>query len=415
MVATTEANAWIMAAIAVASVVASMVAAHNQTDGGVGAMLSANLELTKIAIAKLNDIETRLTDIYQQLQALPDQIDSLLKQETTRTLHIEMLSVVRGYNEKLQNRDPSIPADVWKKDRLTQVDAAKLLARLEAARQKVNVQNLLDPSTALIASSIAFVEVNLKNILGYRSYEIIGTIDNVYLPWIDAILDEKQSQSAAAYTKGARTRLDDCVAKASKNQVGQSLSMTPGATALLACTGVKDYLASQTHIERECDYPTSAPLGQEHPLLWRIADRREARMMCHYDKWTTPGHDGVDERLFLTTFLQEEEVVVDGQKTGLMALILSKTDEIRANAGAQGNPPNDKCEHAQFDMADPNARLQTMKGMATRVAADKAYEELAKLVDQINMERSRIAYGAQTMVACQVTRDNLGQLKRIYS
>jgi hypothetical protein len=169
--ASSEATAALLAAgLAAAAFAASTIAAHNRGDGGLSAMLSANFELLKIAIVKLDDIQNRLTDVYIKLMSLPSEIDDLLKQEATRKLHVEMLGVVRGYAEKLQNRDPLINFSDWQKDSRTIVDLSDLLARLQKARQEINVQDLADPSTALIASTAGFVETNIKNILGYRIY-----------------------------------------------------------------------------------------------------------------------------------------------------------------------------------------------------------------------------------------------------
>src|SRR5712671_2321621 len=91
-----DAHAWVMVAVAVAATVAGMIAAHNAGDGGIGAMLSANYELLKVAISKLDDIQTRLTEIYEKIEELPDEVDRLLIKNNARQLQIQLRSVVKG-------------------------------------------------------------------------------------------------------------------------------------------------------------------------------------------------------------------------------------------------------------------------------------------------------------------------------
>jgi hypothetical protein len=460
LLTTQQAQAWVQVAIAVAATVAGMVAAHNRGDGGVGAMLSANYELLKVAISKLDDIQTRLADIYKRLEQLPDEVDRLLKQENTRRLQTELLAVIRGYSEKLKNRDPSLTDTQWRSDPNTTRDIANLLFRLEKARQEVNVQNLLDPATALVATSLGFVETNLKNILGFRRYEIVGTVTNIYIPWFDMILDPSKSDSTIGYTAAASKRLENHMKSASENQIGKGLGMKPG-NALLACTGVNDYKPQENRPDRVICTPSEAVSIEPQPGESKLAEvsshftlTRSGELLsleeaaaltglspkelgdieklvknpdllantdieiarnCETTYRIISGRTGPRDRLAIDVTLKEVELVVDGKPTGLLTYELIKNEERRALAGHPSIPPDGQCEVQTHDIADANARLNHMRGIPRRAGAETAFQDLSRLIELINLERSRIAFGSQAMVATEIAKQNLSELVRRYS
>lgn len=422
LLAVDESKAWVTVALAVASTVAGMVAAHNQSDGGLGAMVSANYELTRVAITKLTAIENRLTDIFTMLSGLTDEIDLLLKQETTRKLHIEMLSVVKGYHEALSSRPPELDFDTWKSERLTQHTLMVLLDRLQKARQEISVQDLVDPSTALIASTTGFVETNLKNMLGFRTYDIVGVITNVYLPWLDAILDDRRFDSAAGYTVAARQRLDKLFEQGRNNSIGKGLNMAPGAM-LQACTGVDDFAPEAEFSEQVCEFDStitrSISSQEDAPAVsTRAQDPEEthaARRSCQVATKPIPARIGDKDRLAVSLTLTEEEITVGQNNTGVLGLILTQGAEVRGLKGADILPADTFCSIETANILDRETRLKRMREMPARASSDSAYNELRNIVDLINLERQRVAYGAKTMIACQISRDNLSKLRQLYA
>lgn len=468
-----------MAALAVASTVASMIAANNAGDGGIGALLEANYKTLQEAVKKLDDIQSRLSEIYEKLEALPDEIDRLLRQETTRKLQVELMAVVRGYGEKLNARDPAQTDQQWRRDPVTQRDIANLLFRLQKARQEVNVQNLLDPSTALVATSLGYVEANLQNILGYRRYEIASTISTIYLPWLEAILDPNITNSTAGYTLAANNRLAALMSAAAINPVGASVgfrageqgtsvTLSPVEQSLLACVGINDYRPKKTDFDDmgDCINPkyTSVPapgansvastgpddpsgnsltfLKNGHqlstPEVMRLFGRTssnfpplgslltdpqvlansdvEIAFSCNRVRGrVTSERIGAKDRLMSNVSLKEGELIEAGQPTGVLMLSLSKSEEQRGTAGGSGMVSDTSCELQTQDMVDANDRLSRMRAMGRWAEAEKNYSDLSLLVDQINLERGRIAYGGRAMLACEVTRQSLTKLVDDYA
>lgn len=422
------AQAWVQVAIAVASMVASMVAANNRSDGGIGEIISANYQLLKVALQKLTEIQTELAAVLTKLDELPDQIDQLLKQQDTRRLQTELLAVIRGYVELLKSHDPSISDEQWRTNPNTQRVFSQLLFRLESARQQVNVLNLTDPVTALVACPLGFVETNLKNLLGYNNFEITSTIREVYLPWLNSVVDPSNPNSAMSYAMSAKNRLTDQMKAASLNPIGASLKMVPSSV-LLACTGVNDHddaewlnddigcyqfneLAPYNLVKPAASFdpidsrPQSAPLTEPNQV---------ARRMCHGSLKIRNARDGAHDRLALDVTLKEEELKIDGKPTGILNFVLEKASDRRANAGDPAVPSDSLCQIDTASIPDANARLAHMQAMKRRTDMSATFDALSLIIDQINFERSRIALGSNAVVAAEVGIQNLHELLRRYS
>jgi hypothetical protein len=330
-----------------------------------------------------------------------------------------MLGVVVGYGEKLRKKDPETPFLEWLKASTTISDVRDLLARMHKARQEVNVQDLIDPATALVAASCGFVETNLMNALGYPKHEIVATIDEVYLPWLDSIMDMSRPTSAGGYAKAAGERLKDWNAKAAANPVGAPTGMVVGSSALVACTGVNDYLPEETKEVQDCPLPREA-------RSWNPAEGYEEKsqsrpkiemlvLNCTYeDVLVHAEHVGPNDRLSLSSsFLETEVLDSNGEGTGVLELSTSLS-EVHTTAGAASLPADNLCEVVTAYVPNEGVRVDRMKAMGRRTQGDTNYNQLLQIIEQINLERGRASFGAQAIVACQAARDNLVALRGAY-
>ncbi|MGX1151400.1 hypothetical protein [Bradyrhizobium ottawaense] len=424
-----KANAWVMAAIAVASVVAGLIAANNRSDGGAMALISASYELLQVALSKLDQIQTQVIEILQKIEQLPDEIDKRLRQQNTRRLQNELNAVVLGYVEKLNQKDPRQPFPEWRRNENTRRDIAQLLARLQKSRQELRTDGLVDPATTLVVSSLTLVEHSLLNILDYRPAEITATLKQVYLPWFEAILDPHNILSAADYTNSASKRLADLAKKASENPIGKQLGLKDG-SGLLACVGVNDFTPAhnETTGELVCDgEPTSYPgsAATPHPVT-KIAfpfdrgrldavDATYARLRCRSEKVPVPARVGPHDRLAQHYSLADKELVLEnGKPSGQMLLEFKVDAEKQDISGNPGVPPDGNCEIVQEDIQDPKARLARMHTLSRWVNAQKAEAEFAAIIDLINTDRTRFAFGFSAMTAAETAKQNITQLVRQY-
>ncbi|KQQ09561.1 hypothetical protein ASF59_23040 [Methylobacterium sp. Leaf121] len=61
-------------------------------------------------------------------------------------------------------------------------------------------------------------------------------------------------------------------------------------------------------------------------------------------------------------------------------------------------------------MIDPAGRLAHMTAMSARSIAERRLEEFRKVAQEINIERARIAFGIQAVMATQAARGKLLEL-----
>jgi hypothetical protein len=114
--------------------------------------------------------------------------------------------------------------------------------------------------------------------------------------------------------------------------------------------------------------------------------------------------------------LAEKELVVDDTATGVMILELRQLDEVRGVPGQQGLPKDERCQIQTADLGNnARKRLRYMRRMSRRVSQEKEFDELGIIVDQINLERSRIAFGSRAMAATEIAKQNAKTLLDHYS
>ncbi|TLX16684.1 hypothetical protein [Rhizobium sp. MHM7A] len=452
LLSATQARAWVTVALQGASMIAKMISDYHKSDGGVGAMSVANYELLKVALDKLNDIQTKLTEIYKLLADLPSQFDEILKRENTRLLQIKLMSVGVGYRQALSIRDARVPEYEWRSDPKTITTMNALLLRLKEQREQVTVMNLLDPATALIAADLGFIEANLMNILGYSRQAIHETIRTIYISWIDAILDADRVGSTANYVLTAKARLDELWKKALANPVGAAFKMTPSEGLLLGCTGFNDYKPETREYDNSCAEPhrdkteLNGPATRRDTILVALAkedtagpgeigaragefsfdhvlnahsnahsivesDVIEVARRCEL---VEPARIGPKDRSGIAFELRETEAVYDGQPTGIMIFEIVQTNEVFGLAGDANFPTDSGCQIAVESQWNEDIRRATMQNMANRKNYEQYARELAQIIDEINMERCRIAYGGRTIIGCEIARDNLIRLMEYY-
>lgn len=242
----------VTAALVAGATIANLIAAHNRRDTSVLVLGAINNEL-QVAVKQLADIQTSVARVYRELSTLPDKIDALLRQQDVRQLQHKIMGITDLYNEQLQFLSNYNSSYNWlTKQRISELE--QYLTALRVARatfRRTNSPN--DPTAALIAPSTAFLEVNLLTLTGRDSTTIQGTIQDVYLPWLKAILDPDNPNSAAGYTAASADRQSHLMQTAGSTKLGHALAMKPG-TVLAGCVGVNDFDPAHNK-ERLCFKP----------------------------------------------------------------------------------------------------------------------------------------------------------------
>jgi hypothetical protein len=105
--------------------------------------------------------------------------------------------------------------------------------------------------------------------------------------------------------------------------------------------------------------------------------------------------------------LREFEFVLEGKPTGLLQLEVTLQPDRFGVAGQQGLPDDADCSVETLDKPDQTARKQYMTSMARRRTVEEALSKFQLIVAQINLERARVMFGVQAMLAAEQARQKL--------
>jgi len=440
--------------LAVAALLARYIASRNATDGGLMAMTVANHDLLMAALDKLNDIQNRLARIYQAIANLPDEIDKMLTAHEVRQFQNEITAVVIGYRELILNKDPAQPDEKWIQSASTQVRLRPLLNRLQQARQNLKVLDRQDPATALAVAPAGFVENSLLNLLQTPHKEIQNTLTSVYLDWFDAMANPKIVGSAAQYTLAATQRHNIASLAASESTIGKQLNFPAqqrnGSVEVslgrrfdlletrstgLACGGLNDFTPG---VEANCEpggppghggraiKPDRTPVESDRlASVFGTPDPDEKTLLANPKLLNDNGwlveaicrggrapRNGPHYRISKDVSLTEVELAdTDGTPTGVMLWKFEQPPEKRftGDGGAGG------CEVVIEDANNDNDRAYNrIEQLSAFKTGDVNFAVFDKLIDQINLERARFAFGLEALSVAQTARDQLEKIIRSY-
>jgi len=204
--------------------------------------------------------------------------------------------------------------------------------------------------------------------------------------------------------------------KASDNAIGKALTMKPGSS-LLACVGVNDFTPAYSKDTHTANCSGMSPVSFSGTSTSSPSRRISfAEQRCFEIYQPMPARTGPHDRLAQNVTLAEKEFVTEnGQATGLMLLDLSVDNEHRNVAGNADVPGDGRCAIVTEDIQNVDARLARMRAIPQWVSAQKSYADFSSLVDSINMERTRYAFGFSAMAGCEAAKENIAVLIRQYN
>ncbi|TPQ31550.1 hypothetical protein C2U70_23925 [Bradyrhizobium guangdongense] len=439
-------------ALAVGSFLAHQIAAANSTDGGLSDLAKANHDLLLVALAKLDRIENLLADVYKAVANLPNEIDKILARHETQDLQADLASVINGYRELISNKDPKDSDAQWLSRKSTQTQIQSYYARLLQARQKADVKKLFDPTTALLVGPSAMVENGLLVLSGESAHGIKKTLTDTYLAWLNKMENAEIVGSAAHYVKSAAQRHAELSSVASQTPLGRGFDFPSGSkssavghafdgetrSALAACAGFNNSRAGSGRYcddERRPGNRNFALLGGDGKELsnddymavfgttnpdsktvlknaQQILDKGFVLAAC------TPAVPAVTEpheRLYRRAKLSEVELVDEKmQPLGVKVWSLEALPETRGVAGQADVPHDGSCQIVNEYSDDSGARLNRMRSLDAWAAGDRNYTAFSSLLDQINTERARFAFGLQALIATQAARQSIEKVISSY-
>ncbi|ARO52744.1 hypothetical protein B2G69_00370 [Methylorubrum zatmanii] len=430
-------------------------------------MLESNNELLKTALDGIFTLQKQTDKVLEELGKFEGKVDASLAKQETRTLHKSINRVVERYRQILLVKDPDLSIEEWRRNPIVSHDVGLIFHDYQNARIEVEVLNLADPATALVATPACFTGVSLALLRGEEERTVATQIRLWYLPWLDKILDPNVVGSAAHYAREAHARLLLLEKAAAESEFGKMYGIEAGSK-LFVCTGVNDHRPDSTASEpnpnctpefvvlppevdpSEHDKILRLARAEKDKVLWsglsdsrpqmeapvssfnfsiqaginpsfpdQVADfsppeveqTRIARFRtCHIMQVPVPGRTGERDRLARDVVIRNVELVLDGRPTGLLQLEVELGPDRRGAPGSLDLPPDSSCSVESQDMIDPAGRLAHMTAMSARSIAERRLEEFRKVAQEINIERARIAFGIQAVMATQAARGKLLEL-----
>lgn len=108
--------------------------------------------------------------------------------------------------------------------------------------------------------------------------------------------------------------------------------------------------------------------------------------------------------------LVEEELVINGQKTGILALRLTGGEFQRGMSGQPDVPADNVCSVERISILNAAGRLNRMTASHSWQDMEKNLRDLTSLLEKVQVERSRIAFGAASVGIAETAKSQITAL-----
>lgn len=376
----------VTAALAAASVVAGMIAAHNRR--GDGAMLTAMNQKLDVMIGQVASLQQSVGMVLERLAELPGRIDDLLKAEHTRRTHLAIQAAILTYRNKIQ----PVRKNYWTFGGLRRNEGGKedlqaVLNDLYREMSTLDASKAYGPNTALLIPSAMALEYSLLLMRGDESRDIAERLER-NLPWFAKIAAAHLPTSAEAYRLSAIRRRDEATQAAAATQFGRALDLKPG-TVVFDCAGINDY-RKKSYSRGYC----RPPRGMD------FLDACEGG-------FEIPERVGPRERMFANLVLEERPVPVSVEIDGKSEVrnadftVPVLTRSVPSGVLRDGDPqvPAQCPQVLVVDQENPAARAGWMRERIERSPKNADLDTLKRHLASIAEERARISYAEAALAA----------------
>lgn len=193
-----ESEAWIVAAFAVAATVLSIMAANKRSDGGLGAMLSANLEIQKAISEQIASVQTAIAHAIAEMTHLEKQTQEVIHLERVRAVTDGIGGAAFGFDglNKRARSGTFTSFQQWVDDKSTQEDVSRYYTQLDNSFDVIQHNNWYDATTAIYLPLAANLALALRSARGDGRNN--RSEAQRYIDAFDRVLDTRVETSAAA-------------------------------------------------------------------------------------------------------------------------------------------------------------------------------------------------------------------------
>lgn len=357
--------------LAVASVVFDAVKAHNNSDGGMSAMLKASLEYQRVISSQLSSVQQGIADVLLRLGTLEGAVANVAEQGRIGKMHDELSGASRQYINVTTRRGYDTYQEwVQAKDVQNELEQIAIILNKNFAIAEAN--QWLGPTSALYLTAATHTLLAIKFAQG-RSTKVIQGYAEQLLDIYARVEETKISTSTAALSLSAQTKFQNAVRELEKlgfvvkPAADEKLSTIP---VTLGYVSIQDYTPSKLFSTRFrpvsrnagiSDGATSSVGGIEERSPERIGETQHFRHVLTVNTLWSPGNLAV--RQFQVSPDIKTEAVAAGPPGVPVERFLAGTAEIRlqlAVDSAHMAPSKTQKEKIEKQIADINLAAAQM-------------------------------------------------------
>jgi hypothetical protein len=395
-----QGHAWVQTALAVASVVSSMIAANNRSDGGLSAVLSANLTYNRAAFKQLLEINDTLQGLVNDVKNIPDETIKRYRLERLAEVQAQIGAGLQQYLDLLSASKDFGDYASWARNPNTRHELGAISNAMNSALYTLEVRHQLDSMTALYLPLAAHVELAVRVALGESRGQMTARAARHMRLLMKASSDSEIGSAASQLVE-----LNKGYAKVRADLLALGYEI-PGegrevvSRALLSRPGVQDY--------------TSPPIKYRIEHCARV--RSDGMSVgCTYENVYGPERVGATERFSISTEVKQSIVDAPGGKRGFgvrqyeaaASAAAAAWDETAFAEAVKKSVPEQPV--VRQDARTPEARLAFISESGFIAAAQPRLVALQAKVDELNVIVARIALAGSALMVCSSARVALFQ------
>ena len=393
--------------LAVGSAIAGLIAAHNRSDGGMGAVLKTTLEYQRNLTAQLASVQEGMAQVLARVDALPKEIQGLLRKERLEDLHAKFGGSIIRYRQEVVSRASTFPNyQAWMQHDVTRLTLADIDNQLGQAVAEVQRGRWLDPLTTLYLSAAAYAALGVRSALGEQPAQLKAEAQR-YLDLFQLSADPREVGSSAAEMALRFATIEQLRSQLSKQ--GFPVSQDDAAATVdvrLGLVTIRDY-KPRTLIKRSSDCRLRGRNPDFGEICWDTSTYASERN----------GPSETFEYVAAVAPISLEERVMDGPAISIRQFSVAQALTVRAAPGAK-NMASASFAFASvraetippvvaIEALTSEARLEASKTAPQFKAAEEARALLDRTISNLNLETAHVALCAGALVAASSTRQGM--------
>lgn len=401
--------------LTIGTAVAGMIAANNRSDGGMGAILQANLAYQRVLTQQLAAVQDAMAVLMVRVSELPEAFQRELKRERLNQLQGKLGALLIQYQTEI-SRGAQFPGGFssWIKDSTTQQSFVYLMNEMDNAVATATHERWADPISCLYLCAAVHASLGVRKVLGDPEPALMAKAQS-FLNVFDIAEDPGVSGSCAESLNRNGSVLVEATKKLSPWLVLPDGESNLTADGWLGGVSIQDYTP---RIPKEMDCVIEPGVVQNNPelapIIPSLVDYRIARLRrsCYTISPAVDARFGVKEKFDFRARAKIYYIESTLKNTPNVQILQVALDTLRTEV-ATPTPPQIPDQVIQaipvlnVDARTSPARLDAASKSPSFAAAAQRYNDMATAVESRNIAGANIALAAASLAAIADTRRSL--------